>query len=324
VLVDTCNHESFIQDALASVLDQDIGRGSFEVLVVDDGSTDRTPSLVERFGSDVRLIRKSNGGQASAFNVGIPITTGRFVAFLDGDDRWVSNRLGAVVEVMEGDPSIGAVGNGLLELRGERVDRHVPERAVTLHLRTAQDVAPFLRHKSFLGASRFAARRELLEDIVPVPEALVIEADEYLFTLAAATAPVRVLPAALTHYRLHEGNLFQFDQADRERLGRKQRVLAALARDLPESLERLGLPADVVEAVVLPLVVDSERYRLTLSGGRRRETLRAERAGASVAALLGARQRRAVKMGALALAATLPPQRFYRLRDRYGRWLARG
>ena len=81
VLIDTCNHSAFIKDAIVSVLDQDIGRRDIEVIVVDDGSADETPSVVEQFSSDVQLVRKPNGGQASAFNVGLPLTSGRSSPF---------------------------------------------------------------------------------------------------------------------------------------------------------------------------------------------------------------------------------------------------
>ena len=70
VLIDTYNHERFIERAINSVLDQDMPMDGVEILVVDDGSTDRTPDIVRRFEPRVRLIRKPNGGQASAFNFG--------------------------------------------------------------------------------------------------------------------------------------------------------------------------------------------------------------------------------------------------------------
>ncbi len=71
VLIDTYNHEHFIEHAIASVLEQDAPMADVEVIVVDDGSTDRTPEIVRRFEPRVRLLRKANGGQASAFNAGI-------------------------------------------------------------------------------------------------------------------------------------------------------------------------------------------------------------------------------------------------------------
>jgi glycosyltransferase involved in cell wall biosynthesis len=70
VLIDTCNHERFIERAISSVLEQGMSMDGIELLVVDDGSTDRTVDLVRRFEPRVRLLQKQNGGQASAFNFG--------------------------------------------------------------------------------------------------------------------------------------------------------------------------------------------------------------------------------------------------------------
>src|SRR5713226_7752819 len=93
VLIDTYNHERFIEQAITSVLDQDMSMANVEILVVDDGSTDRTPNIVGSFGPRVRLLRKPNGGQASAFNAGIPECHGEIIAFLDGDDWWSPGKL---------------------------------------------------------------------------------------------------------------------------------------------------------------------------------------------------------------------------------------
>src|SRR5580658_2106744 len=95
VLIDTFNHERFIEEAIVSVLEQDFPAAQMEILVVDDGSTDRTPEIVGKFAPRVRSICKSRGGQASAFNKGIPEAQGDIVAFLDGDDWWKKNKLNA-------------------------------------------------------------------------------------------------------------------------------------------------------------------------------------------------------------------------------------
>src|ERR1700726_5064835 len=88
VLIDTYNHERFLERAITSVMEQDFPAAEVEILVVDDGSTDSTAAIAQRFAPRVQYIRKENGGQASAFNLGIPQARGEIIAFLDGDDWW--------------------------------------------------------------------------------------------------------------------------------------------------------------------------------------------------------------------------------------------
>jgi glycosyltransferase involved in cell wall biosynthesis len=80
------NAERYITQAIDSVLRQTCGM--FEVIVADDGSTDQTRSVVERFGPLVRYEYQRNAGPSSARNRGIELATGDFVAFLDADDVW--------------------------------------------------------------------------------------------------------------------------------------------------------------------------------------------------------------------------------------------
>src|SRR5882724_5067565 len=96
VLIDTYNHERFIEEAIQSVLSQDFPAAEREILVVDDGSTDCTPQILAKYASQIRILRKPNGGQASAFNLGIPECQGELIAFLDGDDWWAPNKLSTV------------------------------------------------------------------------------------------------------------------------------------------------------------------------------------------------------------------------------------
>src|SRR5258708_12276025 len=83
VLIDTYNHERFIERAILSVLNQDMPMDDVEILVVDDGSTDRTPEIVLQFEPRLHLIRKANGGRASAFNLCFAHPRGEIIATLD-------------------------------------------------------------------------------------------------------------------------------------------------------------------------------------------------------------------------------------------------
>src|SRR5258708_10638386 len=108
-LIDTYNHEAFIEKAIDSVLQQDFPAVDTEILVVDDGSTDRTPEVTRKFAPKVRLLRKVNGGQGSAFNAAIPEAQGAIVAFLDGDDWLTPNKLTSVAQVFATDAAGGCI-----------------------------------------------------------------------------------------------------------------------------------------------------------------------------------------------------------------------
>jgi glycosyltransferase involved in cell wall biosynthesis len=177
VLIDAYNHERFIEEAIASLLEPDFPRDEMEILVVDDGSTDCAPEIVRKFEPQLRLLRKANGVQASAFNVGIPEARGEIVAFLDGDDWWAKNKLSRVVETMTGDPSLAIVGHGIMVIH--RDGRHQAETLSQGFQFQANSLegAHLLRRRCFLGTSRMAIRSELLRWIGPVPEPIAVQAD---------------------------------------------------------------------------------------------------------------------------------------------------
>src|SRR5215472_13102086 len=104
VFINTYNHERYIEQALTSALEQDFPSGDTEILVIDDGSTDKTSAIVRKFASRVRYLRKENGGQISAYNAALPELRGQLVAFLDGDDWWTTNKLSEVVRAFGANP----------------------------------------------------------------------------------------------------------------------------------------------------------------------------------------------------------------------------
>src|SRR5579864_4462115 len=115
VLVDTYNHERYIEQAITSVIEQDFPAADYEIVVVDDGSTDRTPEIVRKFAPRVRLLRKENGGQASAFNAAFPELRGEIISFLDGDDWWVPRKLSLTTEALTQTEEAVASGHGFYE-----------------------------------------------------------------------------------------------------------------------------------------------------------------------------------------------------------------
>jgi glycosyltransferase involved in cell wall biosynthesis len=318
VLIDTYNHERFIEQAIVSVLEQDFPAADREIIVVDDGSTDRTPGIVKKFEPRVRLLRKENGGQASAFNAGIPECKGEIVAFLDGDDWWAPGKLRRVSDVFAKEPAVGLVGHGIKETFPDGKERTIaPEKDERLQLTTLAAAEVFRLRKSYLGTSRMSLRTQLALQMLPVPETLVIEADEYLFTLAAAKSDIIILQEALTHYHIHGGNLYLAAGNGEKGLRRKQKVMAALAGLLQSALAANGTAPDVTACIVEIVQAEADQMRLMLDGGKSWETYRTESKLYEVLHADASHVHRLFRAVTMLPALLLPPRRYYAAR----RWL---
>src|SRR6266849_561888 len=102
IVMPAYNAEKRIAESIRSVLDQTYP--NWELIVVDDGSTDRTADVVRGFVSSdsrIKYIFQPNGGQASARNTGVRNSGGDLTAFLDADDLWLPAKLGLQVKAME-------------------------------------------------------------------------------------------------------------------------------------------------------------------------------------------------------------------------------
>jgi len=277
VLLDTYNHEAFIEKAILSVLQQDFPASETEILVVDDGSSDRTTDIVERFAPRVRLLRKRNGGQASAFNAGIPEAQGKIVAFLDGDDWWAHNKLSAVAGVFAAEPAVGLVGHGVTEVSLDNAQRtEIPREICRFRIRSVVQAKTFRMQRGFFGTSRMAYRREILGEIGPTPETLRFEADEYLFTLAALLTDVTILDQPLTFYRLHAGNLFQIAARNAEGVQNKRRILEALVDALELKMKSMGVSEDIARTILETVQIEADVLRLVVDSGFPWETVATE------------------------------------------------
>lgn len=319
VLVNTYNHETYIAPALQSALDQDFPADQTEIIVVDDGSTDRTPEIVRGFVPRVRYIRKQNGGQVSAFNVGVAEARGEIICFLDGDDYWAPNRISAVVNAFDTNPAIGCVGHAYYEVDSTgQITATVTPTAERLSFETPERAREAYPMGIFLGTSRFAIRRSVLQRTLPVPPDLPFF-DNFVFSQAIAISGALLLQQPLCYYRLHASNLWATESADQRALSTKYRLMSGLLHHLPARLAALGLPEDVIAAYAYASRPDTERLRLKFNGGRRSDAFRIERECFQIAYRHPDFGYRIFKSFVLFLTLLLPPKMFYRLRDWYGR-----
>ena len=314
VLIDTFNHERFIEEAIVSVLEQDFPASEREIIVVDDGSTDGTPDIVRRFAGEVRILRKENGGQASAFNAGIPECRGEIVAFLDGDDWWAKGKLTRVVSVLSEDQECGIVGHGIANAFEDGTEApHMP-RPERFRVDSVANARAFRLRKSFLGTSRMTLRKSVALQILPIPEALVIEADEYLFTLASVLSYLVFVPEVLTHYRQHGQNLYNAAEGSTPGLRRKFAVQSALAGVLRCRLAQANVPAEAVNCICEIIEVEARQLRLMLEGGTPWETVRTENLIYEIMHGDAPALHRMFRRATMIAAGTLPPKWFYALR----------
>jgi len=312
VLIDTFNHERFIEQAVESVLAQDFPRADREILVVDDGSTDKTPELLRKFEPHLRILHKPNGGQASAFNHGIPECRGRIVAFLDGDDWWAANKLSNVAAAFAANPDVGLVGHSRIEVLPDDIRRaELVRDAPQFRIDSVAGARLFRLRKSFLGTSRMAYRAEILKRIGPVPEALVFEADEFLFTLGALFSEVLLLRDPLTFYRIQGQNLYQLHSATQAATRRKHAVIMALVDALRRRFVEEGVAEDMTRTVLESVQNDADVLRLSLGEGTPLDSFRTELTNYRVNHEHASFVRRVLKCVSVLPALVLPPRYYH-------------
>jgi len=317
VVVNTYNHERFIAQALLSVLDQNFPADQMEIIVVDDGSTDSTPQIIETFLPRIHYIRKENGGQVSAFHAGVAEATGEILAFLDGDDWWATEKLTKVIGAFDAHPGIACVGHAYYEVdeAGSICATMVPTvtRLSFESPASARQAVPF---RIFLGTSRFAIRRNVLERTLPVPPDVPFF-DTFVFTQAIAISGAILLAEPLCCYRLHAGNLYAAQSPENDRPRTRYALIRSHLENLPGRLAKLGLPEETISALLGCDRVETERLRLVLEGGKPWETFRAERAGYQIACRDASIGYRMFTYFVLTLTLLMPPRIFYRLRAWY-------
>ena len=123
VIIPAYNSESSLSQCIDSVLNQSYK--PVQIIVINDGSTDRTVEIAKSYGEQIHYIEQENKGQGAARNAGLKVATGEFIAFLDSDDYWEQDFLINCVNFLNINPDISAVftsyakqySNGTSEIR---------------------------------------------------------------------------------------------------------------------------------------------------------------------------------------------------------------
>jgi glycosyltransferase involved in cell wall biosynthesis len=128
IVIPCFNEEQFLAQAVDSALSQTYPNA--ETIVVDDGSTDRSVEIAQRFGTRVQIRSKANGGLSSARNCGIDAANGVYLVFLDGDDRLLPDFVEKTAAVLEGDPNAAFAYTQMRHFGRESKVSEAPEYSV--------------------------------------------------------------------------------------------------------------------------------------------------------------------------------------------------
>lgn len=225
VVIPAYNAARFIGGAINTVLAQTFT--DYELIVVDDGSTDSTAALVREFGDRVRLLSQPNAGAAAARNHGIRVARGTWVAFLDSDDEWQPHHLQGLLRQAEAQPEAHLIYGGKVTVdeRGVPVPVIHPDALRFPSGWIFGELVEFCRIQVSTILVRTATLRELRgfnED-----DRFWVTQDWDLLLRLAARYPVaatrdtsvtyRLLATSLSHQvrRTHAGNIAALETAER-------------------------------------------------------------------------------------------------------------
>lgn len=244
VIISSFNYERFLDQAIRSALAQQEQR--VEVIVVDDGSTDRSREVIAAFGDRITSVFKDNGGQASALNAGYRWSHGECVIFLDSDDVLSTGAAGAALRALAGGEATKAhwsmpVIDGEGRPTGAVQDAELAEGDLRRYALAEGPLSDMTLPSPPMSGNAFA--RTYLERVMPIPEQPYrTRPDEYLFGLAPSFGPiVRLEPQSL--YRMHGANAHH-DQSFEWTLAFQERHHAIVTAVAAEAFRRERLPHD--------------------------------------------------------------------------------
>lgn len=162
VIIPTYNCAEYIAEAIDSVLAQTYK--NYEIIVIDDGSTDNTKQILKDYKDKIKYIYQKNHGVSIARNNGIINSTGKYVAFLDSDNKWLPNLLAESLSIFEKYPEVGLVHSRKIRISEDgfwfKKDNHGDEKYLSGNI-----YKYLLFRKANINLSSVVLRRNCLEKV---------------------------------------------------------------------------------------------------------------------------------------------------------------
>lgn len=256
VIIDNYNYGHFLGQAIDSVLEQTYK--NFELIVIDDGSTDNSREVIESYGDCVIAIFQENTGQGSAFNAGIARSKGEIICFLDSDDYYDKDKLAKVVASFLDHPEWVQISHCWISVDAEGV----PIGSSASNVLSQGDVRNLLlqwgRYATAI-TSALAYRRAVLQQVLPIPTKRTEAADTFLAATIPFYGKVGSINEPLMFYRIHGRNR-QAHSGNWSRMLQQRKLTATYIND---AATKVGL----VDRCNLQRDVDYRSYRAMEEGG---------------------------------------------------------
>jgi len=208
VIIPSFNCESYIAETINSVLNQTFR--DVEVIVVDDGSTDRTREIVAAFGASVRLVAQDNAGRCAARNRGIREAGGEYICLLDHDDYWFADKLARQMAEFQRHPEAGGVYSAFIFWCGDNDDQFSSPHSFDLTVYQDgidSDFSGWIYHQFLLDCYMLTStamfRAEVFQRCGVYDESLPYSEDWELWLRIAREYPLIKLHRPTTLYRQH-------------------------------------------------------------------------------------------------------------------------
>jgi len=205
IIVNNFNYERFVSDAIESALAQTWP--DVEVIVVDDGSTDSSRSIIDNYAPRVRTIFKNNGGQASALNAGYEAAAGEVIMFLDADDILHVDAATHAARQFSGNAALARIQWPLeiVDIDAAPSGRLTPNPRM---MRSGDLRSHIVKYRTHVWSptSGNAYADGVLQKVMPVPSEFSFGADLYLAEMTALYGTVLSCRESYSSYRVHGGN----------------------------------------------------------------------------------------------------------------------
>lgn len=214
VIIPTYNRRDYVQEAIDSVLAQTYT--DYEVIVVDDGSTDHTGEVLQaRYGEGIRYKWQKNQGESQARNEGLSLSQGEYVAFLDSDDLWLPHKLARQLSELTLHPDVDMVFSQawMIDEQGCRVQNMAPLGSSLSPADYRYDA--LCVQNGIVGPSTVIIRRRLLDEVGGFNTAIRFGEDWDLWIRVAAASCIHFIPEVLACIRRHQGSQCYFPDPEK-------------------------------------------------------------------------------------------------------------